>query len=110
MQIRIITVFIILLIFPNYICAQLQRPSMMVLRRTSSFFLRTKPNKEQKKRLVPNPIDLKKYESFLETSRTGIFRLMPDLGCTENANVVRADTVCLQYIPESSYYSFREKE
>ncbi len=110
MVIQIITVFVVSLIFLNYAFAQSQRPSMTVMRRSGGFLLRTKPTKEQKKFLLPNPVDLKKYEQFLEQPKTGIFRLMPDLDCTENANVLKADAVCLNYIPESSYYSFREKE
>ena len=110
MTFRIITFFAVLLIFPNYICAQLQRPSLTVIQRTGAHFLRKKPTKEQKKRLAPNAQDLAKYRGFLEKPRTGIFRLMPDIGCTANINIIRADAACLNYIPESSYYSFREKE
>jgi hypothetical protein len=110
MTLRIITIFIVLLIFPGQICAQIQRPSLTVIQRTGANVLRKKPNREQKKRLVPNAQDLAKYEQFLEQPRTGIFRLMPDIGCTENINVIRADDACLNYVPESSYYSFREKE
>lgn len=109
MIIRVITIFIVLLGFLNYSFAQSPRPGIL-LRRTGSYILRTNPTKEQKKKLVPNPLDLKKYEQFLEQPRTGIFRLMPDIGCTENINIIRADAVCLSFIPESSYYSFREKE
>ncbi len=108
--IRIITIFTFLLMLPGYSFAQAQRPGITMMRRTGNFIIRTRPTKEQKKRLVPNPQDLKTYEQFLEQPRTGIFRLMPDTGCTENINVIKADAVCLQYIPESSYYSFREKE
>lgn len=105
-----ITILIILLIAPNYCFAQLQRPSLTGIRRAGSFIVRTRPNKEQKKRLQPNAQELKKYEQFLQKPRTGIFRLMPDIGCTENINVIKVDDVCLKYIPESSFYSFREKE
>ncbi len=110
MATRIIAIFIILLILANYAFSQIQRPSLTVMKRSSSFILRTKPNKEQKRRLLPNPQDLTKYGRFLEQPRTGIFRLMPDIGCMENVNVIRADALCLNYVPESSYYSFREKE
>ncbi len=109
-MVRVITIFIVLLTLPNYAFAQMQRPSLTIMKRSSSFILRAKPNKEQKRRLLPNPQDLTKYARFLEQPRTGIFRLMPDLGCAENVNVIRADAVCLNYVPESSYYSFREKE
>jgi len=110
MVIRVITIFIVLLILPNYFSAQTQRPGMTILRRTGNFIIRTKPTKEQKKRLVPNAQDLRTYKRFLEQARTGIFRLMPDLGCAENINILKADAVCLNFVPESSYYSFREKE
>jgi len=35
---------------------------------------------------------------------------MPDIGCAENVNVIRADAACLNFVPDSSNYSFREKE
>jgi hypothetical protein len=111
MKIRVIAIFTILLMFlQSQISAQLQRPSMTVIQRSGSFILRTKPTREQKKRLLPDPRDLRKYERFLELPKTGIFRLMPDIGCTENINVIKADEICLNFVPESSYYSFREKE
>lgn len=109
MIIRVITIFIVSLNLLNYCFAQAPRPGIL-LRRTGNFILRTSPTKEQKKKLVPNSQDLRKYEQFLQQPRTGIFRLMPDIGCTENINIIRADAVCLSFIPESSYYSFREKE
>jgi len=108
MVVRAVAILMVGLIFLDYSFAQ--RPSMTVVRRAGSFILRTKPNNEQKKRLSPNPQDLTKYEQFLRRPKTGIFRLMPDIGCTENINVIKADAVCLNFIPESSYYSFREKE
>jgi len=110
MRVRIITIFIFLLIFPSQVFAQIQRPNMMNTRRAGIFIIRTRPTKEQKKKLLPNPLDLKKYEQFLMQPKTGIFRLMPDIGCTENINIIRADDACLNFIPESSYYSFREDE
>jgi len=110
MLIRVVAGLIVLLISVNYASAQLQRPNLTVIRRSGGFILRTRPTREQKRKLQPNPQDLIKYAQFLEQPRTGIFRLMPDIGCTENINVIRADSVCLNYVPESSYYSFREKE
>ena len=109
MMIRNIAILVVLLI-PGYAFAQLQRPSLTGMPRGGSFLLRTKPTKEQKKRLQPDARDSAKYARFLDQPRTGIFRLMPDIGCTENINIIRADAVCLNFIPESSYYSFREKE
>jgi hypothetical protein len=109
MVIRVVAIWIVLLI-PGQVSAQLQRPSLTGMQRGGNFILRTKPTREQKRRLQPNPQDLQKYAQFLDQSRTGIFRLMPDIGCTENINVIKADAACLNFIPESSYYSFREKE
>lgn len=86
------------------------RPSLTVIKRNGIFPLRTKPNKEQKKRLQPHAEDLTKYQQFLRQPRTGIFRLLPDLGCYENMYILKADEVCRNAIPESSFYSFREKE
>ncbi len=111
MVFRVITIFIVVwLIFLSQSSAQLQLPSLTAIRRTGSFILRTKRTKEQKQRLLPNAQDLRKYEQFLQQPKTGIFRLMPDIGCTENVNIIKADEICLNFIPESSYYSFREKE
>lgn len=110
MLIRVIAILLGLLISVNYVSAQRQRPSLTVIQRSGSFILRTRPTREQKRRLQPNAQDLVKYAQFLDQPRTGIFRLTPDIGCTENTNVIRADAVCLNYVPESSYYSFREKE
>jgi len=105
-----LSILIVVLMIPGYFFAQLQRPGITVTRRSGSFILRTKPDKEQKKRLQPDSQELRKYERFLQNPRTGIFRLMPDIGCTENMYIIKADADCLKYIPESSYYSFREKE
>lgn len=71
---------------------------------------RKKPSDEQKRLLQPNSADLSKYARFLKQPKTGIFRLIPDPDCEENPNLIRADRKCLEAIPESSYYSFREKE
>jgi hypothetical protein len=109
MLLRIVAILVVLLI-PAAAPAQLQRPSLTLIRRPGSVLLRSKPNKEQKKRLQPSAQDLLRHGEFLRQPRTGIFRLMPDLGCAENVNIIRADAVCLDYVPESSYYSFREKE
>ena len=109
MLIRIITIWVVWLM-PFGVFAQLQRPSLTGRQHAGNYLLRTKQTREQKKRLQPDAHDLAKYELFLQQPRTGIFRLMPDIGCTENINIIRADEVCLNFIPESSYYSFREKE
>ena len=63
---------------------------------------------EQKKRLLPE--DIAKYTSFLQQPKTGLIKLFPDIGCEENANIIRADKQCLNWIPNSAFYSFRERE
>lgn len=115
MKVRMIAVCIILLIFPSMFAAQTPsvsttRPSLTTIKRVGVFPIRQRPTKEQKKLLQPNPQDLQRYQSFLEQEKTGIFRLLPDLGCYENVNIIKADETCLNYIPDSSYYSFRERE
>lgn len=72
---------------------------------------RKKPSKEQKRRLQPRAEDLAAYAHVLaEEQRAGIFRLLPDAGCEANALVVKANELCLNQIPESSFFSFRERE
>lgn len=67
-------------------------------------------SKEQRRRLAPDEFLLSKHASFLKQSRTGLIKLFPDLGCEENANVLRVDSNCLNWIPNSAFYSFREKQ
>ncbi len=67
-------------------------------------------SKEQKNRLAPAPTDLSRYAEFLRQPRTGLIKLFSDVGCEENTSVVRADDICLQWIPNSGFYSFREQE
>lgn len=76
----------------------------------SYFPIRKKPTKEQKRRLQPSPEDAQAYASFLQQPNTGIFRLLPDSGCETNSLVIKATEDCLNAVPESSFYSFREEE
>lgn len=115
MKIRVATIIALLLIFTNHISAQTaqntRRRAENFSVRTRTFFpLRKKPTKEQKKLLQPRNEDLLAYARLLEQENAGIFRLLPDLGCEENSLVIRADETCLNAVPESSFYSFREKE
>lgn len=71
---------------------------------------RKKPTREQRKQLQPKQEDLTKYAQFLLQPNTGMFRLLPDPGCEDNALVVRVDEICRNAIPDSSFYSFRETE
>jgi hypothetical protein len=99
-----------LLVFPVQHAAQTTRPSLTSIKRNGVWPLRTKPTSEQKKRMQPNSEDLQRFGRLLEQPRTGIVRLLPDIGCYENINLIKADEVCRNAIPESSFYSFRERE
>lgn len=67
-------------------------------------------NKDQKKRLAVESADLNGYAAFLEQPKTGLIKLFPDLGCEKNANIIRVDQECLNWIPNSAFFSFRERE
>ena len=109
---RLFIIGILITISATQIFAQsTRRTSRSLTSGNRSFFpIRKKPTGKQKKKLQPNAADLAKYADFLSQPKTGIFRLFPDLGCEENPNIVKADKKCLEAIPESSFYSFREKE
>ncbi len=64
----------------------------------------------QKRMLAPDQADVNHYAAFLQNETAGLFKIFPDLGCEANASIVRADEICLQQIPMSAFYSFREKE
>ncbi len=115
MRFRGFTIGILLLILANVICAQSppierQRNSNSASGSRIYFPVRKKATKEQKKQLLPKTEDLQAYANFLAQPKTGIFRLLPDLECESNSLVIRADETCLNAIPESSFYSFREEE
>lgn len=109
---RLFIICILIMISLSPVSAQFSRQSSGSLTSINRnlFPIRKKPNGKQKKQLEPHPADLTKYAGFLNQPKTGIFRLFPDLGCEANANVIRADKKCLEAIPESSFYSFREDE
>lgn len=112
MRYRLFIICGLIVILISQICAQTpQRSSRSMMSGNRSIFpTRKKPTKEQKKQLQPKSEDLIRHARFLEQPHTGIFRLLPDLGCDENPLVIRADEKCLKAIPDSSFYSFREKE
>lgn len=74
------------------------------------FPFKAKRTKDQDKKLRPNAEDLAKFADFLKQPRTGIFRLMNDVGCDSNVYVIRVDEGCKNSIPGGSFYSFRERE
>lgn len=98
------------MIFLSQICAQSTGRISLMSGRRYGVPVRKKPTREQKQQLSPNPGDLIKYAEFLEQPNTGIFRILPDLNCEDNPLVLKADEKCLKAIPQSSFYSFREKE
>src|SRR5687767_12255141 len=112
MKFRFFIVCSLIMIFLSQICAQPPRQISLMSGsgKRYGFPIRKKPTKEQKKQLSPSYEDLTRYARFLEQPDAGIFRLLPDLKCDENPLVVKADEECLRAIPESSFYSFRERE
>lgn len=112
---KIFTICGILIISPFWISGQTtqnekQFPNLTVTKSRSFTPFRKKPSKEQKIQLQPKEEDLKKYSQFLLQPNTGIFRLVPDSGCDDNAMVLRVDENCRNAIPDSAHYSFRENE
>lgn len=69
-----------------------------------------KLSREQKLLLAPDSRDSTAYADFLKQPATGLTKLFPDLGCQANAAVLRADAVCLRWIPNSGFFSFRRKK
>ena len=58
--------------------------------------------------LKPNPEDTTKYKDFLRQQNTGLFRLLPNLGCHQKYTI-RADEDCLSSAFGGDFYSFRLK-
>jgi hypothetical protein len=88
-----------------------ERPAARERGNSLNFFpFKVKRTKEQDKKLRPSEEDIAKYSGFLKQSRTGIFRLLNDVGCDSNVYVIHVDDNCKSAIPGSSFYSFREKE
>ena len=69
-----------------------------------------KLTREQKSYLLPEQTDSVRYTSFLAQPKTGLIKLFPDAGCEKNASLLRADKECLNWIPNSAFYSSRERE
>ena len=113
MKYLVFTMFVLLSAFPELIFAQIKQnrtPNFSIFQPHVGLSFRKKPTKEQKKLLEPKAEDLMRYAQFLAQPKTGMFRLLPDLGCEENSLVLKADEACLNAIPNSSLYSFREEE
>ena len=59
--------------------------------------------------LSPSLEDKTRYKTFLEQPNTGLFRLMPNFGCSEKYTV-SADERCLKSAYIGEYFSFRTKD
>lgn len=71
-----------------------------------------KSTKEELKQLAVNDEDRNKYAVFLKNNEAGLFKLIPDLDCSQNAKVIVATPDCLKYsMPgNGASYSFRVKD
>ncbi len=87
-----------------------QKDSAVVFQKRGLLPFKKSISREQKKTLAPDASDLKNYELFLSQPKTGLIKLLPDLGCEENSAIVRVDEICLKAIPMSGAFSFRENE
>jgi hypothetical protein len=47
--------------------------------------------------MMPNPGTVQKYSAFLNNEETGIFMLVPDLGCVYSDRIVSVKEECLRY-------------
>ncbi len=70
-----------------------------------------KPTKKELQAISPSEEDLKKYAEFLEEPKTGLFRMIPDMGCPQDIKIVDASENCLKYsLPGAgAAFSFRKK-
>ncbi|MBS1794857.1 MAG: hypothetical protein JSS81_13440 [Acidobacteria bacterium] len=65
-----------------------------------------KPNKKELALVAPKPEDVAKYAAFLAREKTGIVRLIPDMGCDTNKNVIDVSSKCSTYTLPGSGASF----
>lgn len=70
-----------------------------------------KPDKKELRAVQPDQRDFQKFAAFLRKKNTGIFRLMPDVGCSPNTKVLVVSPECVKYsMPGGgSSFSFRAK-
>ena len=69
-----------------------------------------KPSKKESQLLQPDATDETKYADFLKTPNTGLIKLMPDLGCSENPKILVATDICNEFTMPGggSAFSFRK--
>lgn len=70
-----------------------------------------KPNSKELRLLVPDTVIAARFAEVLKRKDSGIFKLVPDAGCSENTKVVSAAEKCLKYLfpGAGSSFSFRTK-
>lgn len=81
---------------------------MMILQ-TSVQPLYRKPTREELQTIAPSSGLLQKFNEFLRADNTGLFKLLVDIGCADNTNIVVAKEKCLKFsMPGAgNSYSFR---
>ncbi|MBV9240682.1 MAG: hypothetical protein JO314_01635 [Acidobacteria bacterium] len=62
-----------------------------------------------KERRKIDPADVEKYSSFISGGNAGIFKLFPHMDCV-NVTTLKTDGECAQFVPASSFFSFRTKQ
>ena len=70
-----------------------------------------KPHEKELRELVPDAAVSVRYSGLLGRPDSGIFKLLPDAGCSEDAKVVNSSEQCLkfQFPGAASSFSFRTK-
>lgn len=68
-----------------------------------------KPTAEDLQLVAPDSESAAKYAEFLRQPKTGLVRLLSEIGCQENVNLVSANEFCIKYknLFGGSAYSFR---
>jgi hypothetical protein len=68
-----------------------------------------KPTREELQTIAPDYNLLEQYNEFLRNDDTGLFKLLVDVGCADNPNIVVAKEKCLKFTMPGAgnSYSFR---
>ncbi|MGC2238802.1 MAG: hypothetical protein WA584_21785 [Pyrinomonadaceae bacterium] len=81
---------------------------MMILQSSVQPLYR-KPTREELQTIAPSSGLLQKFNGFLRADNTGLFKLLVDVGCADNTNIVVAKEKCLKFTMPGAgnSYSFR---
>lgn len=81
---------------------------MMILQASVQPLYR-KPTREELQSIAPDYNLLEKFSAFLRDDNTGLTKLLVDVGCAENLNIVVAEERCLKFTMPGAgnSYSFR---